>query len=143
MNLSKNNFKGLCYKSKALYHLGKYRECLVYAKSAISIQPNQVMMNLIKESDSKLEDTYKSMGLREKINEIHEEEIISISDKSDKIVINQKKKKTFLAKLIKVIYLSILEMIGRNKLTLSMIFAFLYLLLKSNIYNSIKSIRIF
>ena len=63
--------KALCYRAKALYHLGCYRESLVYAKSAISLQPNQAMMKLIQASEDRLDEEYLSVFHKHNTNDDH------------------------------------------------------------------------
>lgn len=141
LSIAKNNVKALCYKAKALYHLGNYRESLVYAKSALSIQPNQVMIHIIQASDAKLSDSYTKDSFRKLSMESEfdkqpdcEVEIKQVLTKDIKVS-TETKKGNLLIKLLKVLSLSCYEAIKKNKFAILIILIITSLAIKSKLLD--------
>ena len=166
LTISRNNLKALCIKSKALYYLGMFKDSIVYARNAMSIKPIGVIDDLIKASDEKLEYSYKSLGLREdnKYTDLNEiflnsnncetinttpecnnicksnkriKDNKSNSDLKIKEVFYKSRKGNLFVKLLKIIYLSIIEYIRINKGTIIALFTIYYIL---NKYKAFKYI---
>lgn len=129
-----------------MYHLGNYRECLVYAKSAIAFQPNNVMLQLIQASDSKLVDSYAVLSIKETRNANFESEYEKATEaKKEAFQIfpenrlevgtcNAKKGNIGL-KFIKILILSSLDIAKRNKITTLLIFILVGLFIKAKGFN--------
>ena len=120
-SFSKFNFKALCYRAKALYYLGQYKECIVYAKSAISLQPNQIMTQLIQASEAKIEEEYKEVKTVRTIR------LNSIDTNTEE------KPKISLFKVLKLFILMFYDMIKKNKLPFTLIIGMIYYFTKKKL----------
>lgn len=65
LSYEKNNIKALCYKSKALFHIGKYKECLVYSKFVYANFNCEEIRRQIHDCEGKINESYQLLTLRE------------------------------------------------------------------------------
>jgi hypothetical protein len=135
LSYEKNNIKALCYKSKALFHIGNYKECLVYSKFVYANFNCDEIRRQIHDCEGKINESYQLLTLREDDsnaygnsnqydNPLLSSDVFPFKVKSLIQLIENSQQDNVLKRLVRVVFILIIRRLYKYKWYLLLISSF-------------------